>query len=782
MTLPKGESAPLVEVLPIKAGHAQGLLYANNALYVVTNGPGPGLYKCTDADGDGVFEEEKLLRKIDGGGEHGPHQVVLAPDGKSIYVVGGNHTKIPNPEKSLVPRVWQEDHLVPRMWDANGHAKGILAPGGWICRTDFDGKEWTLISMGYRNQYDLAFNLEGEGFTFDADMEWDIGSPWYRPTRICHAVPASEFGWRSGSGKWPTYYLDNLPATVDIGPGSPVGCVFGTGAKFPEKYQRALFALDWTYGTMYAVHLEQDGSSYTGTKEPFITGRPLPLTDAIIHPDGAMYFSIGGRGSQSAVYRVTYAGSESTAPVSAKPLKKEAKWRHELVALLDAAPSADVVEKAWKFIGNKDRFLRFTARSVIENQPINLWQEKALAEDEAVTSSLDALCALCRVGDKALQPKILSALRKVHDQGLRETEALDLLRVYSLCFIRMGKPEDPAVLKSLCEQFEPMFPSPTNAGLGNQLNKEVCELLVFLGSKQIVPKTMQTILTATDDSHEDAPGVDVLKLNEGYAKAIRDMQKTRPNRQQIAFAYALQYATEGWTPDLRRTFFRWFNTALKWRGGNSFIGFLKNMRTQALKNAPEEMRTELDQLAGEMLSVAKELPRAEGPGKPYSVEDVLAIATEDRLKNRDFARGKKMYEAGLCGTCHRMAGEYGGVGPDITGAGSRYTLRDLLENIVNPSKIISDQYESTLVEKLDGSSIVGRILQEDEKVLKLAENPLMPDQVTEVKPADIKARGKYPVSAMPPALLNNLNEEEVLDLLAYILSGGNPGDKSFKKP
>jgi mono/diheme cytochrome c family protein len=86
------------------------------------------------------------------------------------------------------------------------------------------------------------------------------------------------------------------------------------------------------------------------------------------------------------------------------------------------------------------------------------------------------------------------------------------------------------------------------------------------------------------------------------------------------------------------------------------------------------------------------------------------------------------------------------------------------------------------VEKLDGSSIVGRILQEDEKVLKLAENPLMPDQVTEVKPADIKARGKYPVSAMPPALLNNLNEEEVLDLLAYILSGGNPGDKSFKKP
>ncbi len=336
ITLTKSE--PKVEELAVKLTHAQGLLYANNALYVVVNGPNPGLYRLRDTNGDDQFDEETLLRKIDGGGEHGPHQVVLAPDGKSLYVTGGNHTKIPNPERSLVSPMYGEDHLLPRDWDANGHAKGILAPGGWICQTDFEGKTWTLFAAGFRNEYDVAFSPTGEAFTYDADMEWDIGMPWYRPTRINHAIAGNESGWRSGTGKWPAYYIDSLPAAVNIGPGSPTGVVFGTGAKFPAKYQRACFALDWTYGTMYAIHLTPNGASFDGEKESFITGKPLPLTDAVIHPDGAMYFTVGGRKTQSALFRVTYTGPESTAPVGPATMTKEAKLRHELEALILAPP------------------------------------------------------------------------------------------------------------------------------------------------------------------------------------------------------------------------------------------------------------------------------------------------------------------------------------------------------------------------------------------------------------------------------------------------------------
>ena len=169
--------------------------------------------------------------------------------------------------------------------------------------------------IGFRNQFDLAFDQNGELHTYDSDMEWDQGTPWYVPTRINHVVSGGEYGWRNGAGKYPEFYPDNLPATLNIGPGSPTGVAFGYGAKFPAKYQEALYILDWSWGKLYAVHLKPEGSSYTATREEFLSGAPLPLTDAVIHPqDGAMYFAIGGRKVQSGLYRVTYTGKESTAP------------------------------------------------------------------------------------------------------------------------------------------------------------------------------------------------------------------------------------------------------------------------------------------------------------------------------------------------------------------------------------------------------------------------------------------------------------------------------------
>ncbi len=772
-----GQPEPKVEELKTKAGHAHGLLYANNSLYVVVNGPGSGLYRLRDTNGDDQFDEEVLLRSIDGGGEHGPHGVVLGPDKKTLYICGGNHTKIPNPEKSIVPRHWAEDHLIPRMWDANGHAVGILAPGGWIARTDLDGKVWELFSGGYRNQYDVAFTAEGDLFTYDSDMEWDIGTPWYRPTRFCHVVPGSDFGWRSGSTNPPSYYIDSLPPLVNIGPGSPTGVLAGTGAKFPAKYQRAIYGLDWTYGTLYAIHLTPDGATYAGEKEVFIAGRPLPLTDAVILPaDGAMYFTIGGRKTQAGLYRVTYVGKEGTAPAGPQPLTSEMVTRRELEALYGAPADPKVVEKAWPYLGHRDRWIRFAARNVIELQPVASWQDRALDEHATVESQLTALLAVIRSGDKSLQPRILQSLKHLNGVSMREAEVLDMLRVYSLCFSRMGKPTDPAVMEDVRSRLEPMFPAPSN-----NLNKEICELLVFLDSKQVVSKTLALMATAKDDDHLDAPGADLLKLNDNYAKAVREMQETRPNRQQIAYAYRLREAIEGWSPELRKQYFRWFNTARKWRGGNSFGKFLTNIRDLAMEKVPADQRAELQNISGELLHTAQKLPTAKGPGAVYTLDGTLKLA-EGKLKSgRNFDNGKTMFQAGLCSTCHRFAGEFGGVGPDLTGVGNRYTLKDLLENIIDPSKVISDQYESTLVEKNDGASVVGRLVSAEGGKLKIVENPLDPEKVTEIPAADVKSKTRFPLSAMPPALLNSMNESEVLDLLAYLMSGGNPQDPAFAK-
>ena len=116
----------------ISIGRAQGLLVAFDSLYVMINaGNDSGFFRVRDTNGDDQYDQVELLRKMKGGGEHGPHAIVLSPDKRSLFVCAGNHTDEPNSERSLIPRNWDEDQLLPRQWDARGHAAGRLAPGGW---------------------------------------------------------------------------------------------------------------------------------------------------------------------------------------------------------------------------------------------------------------------------------------------------------------------------------------------------------------------------------------------------------------------------------------------------------------------------------------------------------------------------------------------------------------------------------------------------------------------------------------------------------------------------
>lgn len=775
---PDPAGAPDVQPLNVKTGNAQGLLFHNNALYLVRNGGASGLYRLRDTNGDDQFDEEVLLRKFEGEGEHGPHAVIPSPDGKSLYIVAGNFTNTPDPETTRPAKIWGEDQLITRMPDAGGHDPHIMAPAGWVAKTDLDGKSWELISVGFRNTYDIAFNREGELFGYDSDMEWDIGLPWYRPTRVVHSVPGAEFGFRNGSGKFPAYYADTLPPAVNIGPGSPVGVTFGYGAKFPAKYQNALFCLDWTYGTMYAVHLTPNGASYTGVKEEFLSGKPLPLTDAVIRPaDGAMYFLIGGRGNQSGLYRVTWTGNAAeAAPVPDKTeITPEAKLRHEIEALQLAPPSPLTVDKVWPHLDHPDRFVRFAARTVLEHQPVDSWKAKALAETRPWASST-SLLALARAGQdqKELLVPLLTSLGRGNWSSLNEEQQLAVLRTASVAIIRLGPLNDETKAHA-AEKLDPLFPAKSFA-----LNKEICELLVKLGSRQVVPKAMALMGSIASDDQADLANKELLLRSEGYAKGVLDAQASKPNRQQIAYAYALREATAGWSPELYKQYFRWFNTARKFNGGNSLRGFIENMRKDALTRVPADLKAELDSISGELTTTPAELPKPIGPGKAWTTDELLAL-TANGIRGRSFEAGKRTYEAALCSTCHRFGSEYGGVGPELSGIANRYTMRDLLDNIMEPSKVISDQYESTLIEKVDGSSVVGRIVKEEGDVVQVAENPLAPAQVTTINQSNIKSRAKYPISAMPPALLYSLNQDEVLDLFAFLLSGGNPGDKVFQK-
>ncbi len=252
-------------------------------------------------------------------GEHGPHAPILGPDGL-IYLMLGNHTFVEGELADTSPHhdFYDGELITPKYEDANGHASGIKAPGGSVVRTDTKGSFLELFVGGFRNAYDHAFNRDGELFTFDSDMEWDVALPWYRPTRVNHLIPGAEFGWRSGWSKWPAYYVDSLPALLDIGRGSPTGVVFYDHDRFPEKYHGAFFMCDWSQGRVLAVHMQRDKGTYRGESEIFLEGRPLNCSDIDVGPDGWLYICVGGRNTEGSILRVVADGAsgDESAPAA----------------------------------------------------------------------------------------------------------------------------------------------------------------------------------------------------------------------------------------------------------------------------------------------------------------------------------------------------------------------------------------------------------------------------------------------------------------------------------
>ncbi|HJQ78532.1 MAG TPA: HEAT repeat domain-containing protein, partial [Lacipirellulaceae bacterium] len=292
--------------------NVHGILPLGKRVYAVGDGPdGGALYQIRDDDGDGRSDGVNTLVRFRGSlGEHGPHTVRLGPDGL-LYILSGNHAQadVKFDPRSNYGAVYEGELVKPRYEDPNGHAVGVPAPGGTILRTDLSGSFVEIVAGGFRNPYDFAFNGDGELFTYDADMEWDIGAPWYRPTRVNHVPPGAELGWRSGWVKWPEYYIDSLPGTLNIGPGSPTGVVYYDHVMYPVRLQNTLFIGDWATGQIHAVKLERNGATYTAKYSTFVRGRPLNVTGLDVGPDGALYFSTGGRGTDGGIYRVRWTGT-----------------------------------------------------------------------------------------------------------------------------------------------------------------------------------------------------------------------------------------------------------------------------------------------------------------------------------------------------------------------------------------------------------------------------------------------------------------------------------------
>jgi len=725
--------------------HCRGVLYAHDSLYISeTNGQ--GLHRFKDTNGDGQFDQHQLLKKLDYRSRfgHGSNQIVLGPD-QQIYLVVGNDVSFPEGVSPASPyRDPQNDQLLP-----NPHDAGQDNRVGYILKTDPEGKTWEILAGGFRNQVDLAFNPDGEMFTYDADMEWDIGQPWYRPTRINHIIPGGEYGWRWGTGKWPEYYADSLPATLNTGLGSPTGMVFGTESQFPDRFQKAMYIADWQNGRILLVDLIPTGASYTCRYEVFLEGGPLNVCDMQFGPDGALYFITGGRGSQSGLYRVTpHPGQKTTSkpPEISKQEREQATTARQLRRSLEPYLTQPVpeIDTLWKQLNSEDRWLRFTAHRALENQDVSRWRQKALSET-APTAAIAGLIALCHAGTPADRDAVLASLNRIDLKSLKQEQLLSLLRAYELCLIRLGAPSKEQSLL-IRNRLQPLFPHTTSSA-----NHLLCELLVFLQDEMVVPRAMTLLADSS------------------------------PQEDQIRAARSLTQVRSGWTGEQQRQFLLWLGKARTFTGGKQLTERLRDIREDFLKTVSPQQQQHFSK---EIAALDQPLMEEElVPARPV-VQDWKLSDLEPHLASvttkRSFENARQALLAANCLKCHRIGSTGAQVGPDLTNVGKRFDNRAILESIIAPSKVMDPKYLYTVYVLTSGKVVTGRPVGVNKTTITVETDPIRQTTVP-VPRAEIEESVLSNTSPMPASLINVLTREEILDLLAYLKAGGDPDAPAFQQ-
>jgi len=196
---------------------------------------------------------------------------------------------------------------------------------------------------------------------------------------------------------------------------------------------------------------------------------------------------------------------------------------------------------------------------------------------------------------------------------------------------------------------------------------------------------------------------------------------------------------------------------------------------------PAKEKLGLQYLMGDIKTIdLGKLPKPKGPGVDWTVASALKILKEKPFNGRSLANGRKMFSAGLCVACHHFGKEGAGVGPDLTNLAKRADYKSMLESIIQPNLVVSDQFEQHLIKMKDGSSTMGRIVSQQNGILSILKSGFTPKQVTKIKMSDVASMKASKLSMMPDKMINGMNAEELKDLIAYFISQGNGRHAVYK--
>ena len=373
-------------------------------------------------------------------------------------------------------------------------------------------------------------------------------------------------------------------------------------------------------------------------------------------------------------------------------------------------------------------------------------------------------------GGPTAADELLGAFSKHDIGGLAPGERITWLRQLALTLLGVAETGTVADAQraAVAACLLPHFPTGDE-----RVDQDMAEILAFVDAPGLLDKAVP-LLTPLRPSAPPA-WAEVATRNASYGGAIQAMLANMPPAGQLALAYALCRVEHGWTLDQRRALFEFLAAARQCKGGASYDGYLQKMIDAAWETCTP---AEQNALAEVVDKARAELPKFRatppaGPGRSWQLADAQALV-EDGLAGRDLARGHNLFHAIGCASCHYFAGEGGNHGPDLTSLGNKFAAAEVLEAILLPDKVISDQYSASVVTRKDGSTLLGRAARTTHDGAEVwqvvtasadGEVVFVPvDAVASVEPS--------PRSPMPNGLLDALNPDELRDLVAFLLSRG----------
>jgi len=635
---------------------------------------------------------------------------------------------------------------------------------------------------------------------------------------------ADHYHWDRGSEKWSDIREGISDKTSELGGGhAHMGCLIYQGGVWPKEYHGKLFACNLHGRRINMDILEREGNGYVGKhgkdflmmKDPWFRG-----LDLITGPDGQVWMNDwsdtgechdndGIHRSSGRIYRIVYDGPEKGQPKTGRPewLTQRANESVDPASLLS---STDEAQRALAIRWIAEDKSSAEPALATNSTPLVRLELAAALQRISLDSRFPLASALCAHGEDATDRQqslmiwygIAEAVSKHPDEAVKLALDSKLPTVTRL------------ITRRLAEDLE-KTPGPVNDLLSRATPENRLSILRGLNeglkgwSKATKPAAWDTI-AKTGGDEETQTLIRELSVVFGDGRARDELLVIAANAEGDPGARraALTNLVRNPTPDLLPKLKEWTNDRVL--GREAILGLanyddpgvpdrvlnqwkrdavLRPAAMDTLVSRVSYAKVLLDRIAKQELpreaitpfharqiqslgddSLAKQLGEVWGEVRdtPEALKTEIAdwkkLLTPEVVAQADPAKGKATF-TGLCGACHKLYGEGGAIGPDLTGS-DRHNLDYLLGNIVNPNEVVPADYLLTVFTLKDGRVVSGVVPEQNEKTVTV-QTPV--ERLT--IPADtITKRESMPVSLMPEGLLKTMDEATVKDLIAYLMT------------